>query len=73
MDNPKLYQKIRKNRLLSPLQGFIWFIEAVWHAVVTFFAFYLLWSYNLNSVPGEFTTMEKFSFGLAIYQCVLVR
>jgi hypothetical protein len=54
------------------MQGFLWFIEGLWHALVTFFAFYFLWSYNLNSVPEEFTTMEMYSFGLAIYQCVLV-
>ena len=72
LENPKLYQNIRKNRLLSPWQGFLWFIEALWHSLVTFFAFFLLWSYNMNAIPGEFTIMDMHSFGLAIYQCVLV-
>jgi hypothetical protein len=72
LENPKLYQNIAKNRLLSPWQGLLWFLEGLWHSVVTYFAFYLIWSLNLNSVPVEFTTQEKFSFGLAIYQCVLV-
>ena len=72
LDNPKLYQNIAKNRLLSPWQGLLWFLEGLFHSVVTFFGFYLLWTFNLNSIPVEFTTQEKFSFGLAVYQCVLV-
>jgi len=60
------------NKLLSPKQGLIWFVEALWHAVVTFFAFYLLWQKNMTSVPEEYVSMEMYSFGLAIYQAVIV-
>ena len=72
LDNPKLYQNIRKNKLLSPWQGLLWFLEGLFHAVITYFAFHLLWTFHLNSIPVEFTLQEKYSFGLAIYQCVLV-
>jgi hypothetical protein len=56
LENPKLYKNISRNRLLSPWQGLLWFLEGLFHAVVTFFAFYLLWTFNLNSVPVELTT-----------------
>jgi len=32
----------------------------------------MLWTYNLNYVPEENVTMEMYSFGIAIYQAVLV-
>ena len=67
---PELYAKNAKNRLLSLWEFSIWFFEALWHSLVTFFGFYFVWAYYFNITSEDF--LERTSFGLSVYQSVVV-
>lgn len=67
---PELYAKNAKNRLLNLKEFSIWFFEAVWHSLVTYFGFYFVWSYYYNITENDY--LERTSFGLSVYQSVVV-
>ena len=68
--NPELYKSIRKNALLSPKVSLMWFFDAIWSSLVSFFAFYILFINNSNEALHD--NLGMLSFGFSIYQCVVV-
>lgn len=68
--DPVLYRKIAKNQLLSIKEFAIWLFEGFWHSLVAFFGFYFFFDYFFNWTSVDF--LERTSFGLAIYQAVVV-
>ena len=70
LKEPHLYKKITRNKLLSIREFCIWFTEAVWHSLVTFFGFYFFWSVYCNVFSKDY--LEEWSFGFSVYQSVVV-
>ncbi len=70
LDNPELYKKIAGNKLLSIPEFIVWFLLALWHAVVTFFGFYLYFDGHLNVTSDDY--LGKEAFGLAVYRSAII-
>ena len=55
LNNPSLYQRISKNRLLKLREFLLWFLTGLWHAVAIYFGWYLYFVYGLNiTEKGKF-------------------
>ena len=69
MKKPELYKANARNRLLAVDKSLLWIAEGLFHSILCFFAFYLLWK-DMIGHPGN--NLDMLSFGIAVYSTIIV-
>jgi len=76
LKRPQMYKTIANNKKLSWTELLLWFLQGLWHSVVTFFGWWYFWSYQdsgsltANITNGE--VLDRCSFGFIIYTSVVI-
>lgn len=76
LKRPQMYKTIANNNKLSWTELLLWFVQGLWHSVVTFFGWWLFWSHQESgSLTGNITNgevLDRCSFGFIIYTSVVI-
>ena len=74
VQHPELYKRIARNKLLSPVELLLWFLQGLWHSFVIFFGWASFW--QSGAAPVTSTRPElvlaRSSFGLTVYTTLMV-
>lgn len=67
--DPTLYRVISRNRNMRPQQFVMWSLNGLFHGIIIFFVFYILWE---DSILRSGQTLGLFAFGLMVYHGVVI-